>query len=177
LERENIIRNHIKPIAMAEITIQDVDERIHDKMEGPLARIEASIDIININIGNIEKHLETANHATAKNVEKIEQVKEKVNDLEKTIPHSVVNCPQNGTLIELKTFFENFKGRKEGVNEAKDKLMKVKSERRAEAIKWITAIGVIVAALALLVNLTFSILGYHREARIIQDEHPIVNTK
>lgn len=142
-----------------EVTMQEVDDRIHDKMEGPLARIEASIDIINFKLGNIDEHLKVANHATAKNVTKIEEVSIKVQQLEINTPHSVINCPQNGTLQELKNYMDNIKGRKAGMTEMENKQLTAKQERRAKIIAVFQMIGVIITGLALLTSLVFGYIN------------------
>lgn len=159
-----------------ELTLKDVDERIHDKTEGPLARIESAVDIIAVKVGYIEEHMKEANHATAKNVEKIESVANRTTELEKITPHSVINCPQNETLKELKDFVDNLKGRKEGANYLKDKLDKDKADKRADFLKTVTTIGIAISAVALVINLIFSVIGFEQRKGLKSDVKEVQQT-
>lgn len=154
---------------MAEITLKDIDERIHDKMEGPLARIESAIDIIQHDITGIHEHLKIANGRTAKNEEKLGELKNQIIKLEKELPHTVASCPQNETLQEIVDFVKDTKSKKEAIDNIKQAVSKSKEERRAEFLKVVTTIGVCIAATALVINTVFSLSNKKQERTTMKE--------
>ena len=154
---------------MEPLTRTDVETIIQDKMAGPLVRIEASVFIIETNIKHIQDHMAIANGNTARNVERIEIAHSKIVELEKSLPHTIINCPQTPLLSELKTFTDEVKAKKEGVAEFKASVKGKLDQRRANTMKVISTIGVTIAALALLTNLAFSIIGYFQRQGIQQE--------
>jgi len=160
----------------------EVKDLITAQTAGSLARIEAAVNLVAFKVTYMEEHMKTANGNTAKNVEKIESVRLQVEELEKNLPHSPINCPQNETLQELVEFKFNMEAEKSGVGKFKAKVAQAVTEKRAEFIKTATAVSVMIAAFALVVNLTFSVIGYFQRKELnvsqkdLKEEVDMINT-
>ena len=145
---------------------EEVKDMITAETSGPLARIEAAVDLVALNVSYIEDHMKVANGNTAKNIEKIETIRLQVEKLERNLPHNTINCPQNEILQDIKIFVDEAKTKKRLVKDFGDNYLRDKSEKRADFIKFTTAIGIIITALALLINLTFSVVGYNQRKEL-----------
>lgn len=177
----------------------EVKDMITAETAGPLARIEGDVSVILVKIGHIETHVKDANGKTAANVLKIEEIRQKVEKLEQNLPHTPINCPQNGTLQEMKTILEKIKEKKPLFEElihdyttrkTKKTILKdteegnirTRQEERADAMKRITTISVAIAALALVVNLALSVSSRWEQSKLkkgqnaLKEEVDMINT-
>jgi len=149
---------------MDNIEREEVKTIVHDVTIGPLSRIEASINVIEFRLASMDNHMKVANGNTAKNVLKIAEVEKELINVKQEIKGHEIKCPQSETIGELKDVVDELKDDKLGRDKLKQvysskahKDRIVREEKRAKFLKTLETIGVVIAALALLVNLWFSV--------------------
>jgi Na+/phosphate symporter len=151
---------------------EEVKDIVHEVTVGPLSRIEASINVIEFRLTSMDDHMKIANGNTAKNVLKIAHVENNLNRLKQEIKRYEIKCPQSDTIDSLKEIVVALNLDKIGrdkldalVDNTETRAAKARAEKRAKFLKIIETAGVIIAALALLVNLYFSAKLHRTEAQ------------
>lgn len=149
---------------------EEVKTVVHEVTVGPLARIEASLNLVEFRLTSMDDHMKVANGNTAKNVLKIAQVEKEVNKIKQEIKNHEVKCPQSETLDDIKELVTSLnldklsRDKLEALLDSKENhAMKAREEKRAKFLKIVETVGVVIAALALLANLLFSTRAYQKE--------------
>ena len=148
---------------------EEVKVIVHEVTVGSLARIEASLNLVEFRLTSMDDHMKVANGNTAKNVLKIAQVEKEVDKVKQEIKNHEVKCPQSDTLDNIKELVGVLNLDKVSrdklaalMDTQEEKDRKVKEEKRAKFMKVVETVGVVIAALALLANLLFSTRAYQK---------------
>ena len=120
----------------------EVRDMIHDILDGWHEASVSREKLIYISLNNIDNHLEKLNGKAASH-EKI---------INENIPHTFVHCVQAKIIEEIKDIVTG--------NKAVEKTTKeIREERRAKITVWVKAMGLMVAAFALLLSVYFGFKG------------------